>query len=197
MFKNMYLVLTFLGFTTGLMNSAEMAIEPKQDVSEQDLVIQEMQEQDIEAIKALFQKSPDIGSYTFMNADFSRYLKKESRSKVYLCKNRRKEEVCAFLCAVNQDKAFYVRGLGVDKDYRRLGIATKLLQYAYDFAEQNNYDKLTINAGYEKARKCYDKFGFRLDSATGDLTISFMKPANKKYKMSNFEKKLLKANPFL
>jgi ribosomal protein S18 acetylase RimI-like enzyme len=174
MFKNMYLVLTFLGFTTGLMNSAEVAMEVKQDVTEQDLFIQEMQQQDIEAIKALFQKSPDIGTYTGMGSDFSFYLN-NSGYKIYVCKNIKTEEICGFLFAVNCGTSFYVRALGVDKDYRRLGVATKLLKYAYGFAEQNDYKSLIILASNEKAAKCYEKFGFVLDSATGYLTILFMK----------------------
>ncbi len=174
MLKNMYVVFVLLGFNAGLMQGAELLIEKQQKVLEQDLVVQEMQDQDINAIKKLFQKCSDIPSYTGISSDFSFYFNKDSY-KVYLCKNKTTEQVVGFLLAVHYGDSFYVRALGVDTDYRRFGIATKLLKYAYGFAERNNYNKLTILSSNEKAQKCYEKFGFKLDSSTGYLTISFMK----------------------
>jgi ribosomal protein S18 acetylase RimI-like enzyme len=174
MSKNMYVFFVLIGCSIGLMHGAEGIIDPKQEVLEQDLVVQEMEYADIDNIIKLFQKSSDIGSYTGISSDFSHYLHKDGY-KVYLCKNKKAEDVYGFLLAVHQGDSFYVRALGVDKDCRRLGIATKLLKSAYGFAEQNNYNKLTIQASNENAKKCYEKFGFKIDSLTGCLTISFMK----------------------
>jgi len=164
--KNIYNLLICFFITTSLQASSE-----KIHITEQDLMIQEMQSDDIEKIKKLFEKSPDIGSYTNASSDFSGYLNQSSIYKVYLCKNKVNGDLYGFLLAINYKDSFYVRALGVDKDYRRFGIATKLLKAAYEFAQQEKLPKITIQASNDKAKNCYIKFGFKHDSLTGCLAI--------------------------
>lgn len=160
------------GLSCGLVYADDAANKQAQAIAESDLVIQEMQRQDLGAVTALFERNSDISLHTSIDSDFSKYLGK-NRYTVYLCKHATKDEIYGFVVAIQKETSLYIRALGVDKDCRRFGIATKLLKQVYDLAKNKISLYLTIIASNENARKCYEKFGFKDNPSTGCLTISF------------------------
>lgn len=138
-----------------------------------DFVIQEMKSEDKDCMKDLFDASPDINSYTGIQYNSKEFYISVGHYTLYVCKYVKTGKIVGFLIGENFSEYFYVRALGVDKDYRRFGIATKLLTAAYEFAQKNNYPSMTISASNNIAKKCYEKFGFITNSSTGLLTINF------------------------
>lgn len=57
--------------------------------------------------------------------------------------------------------------VGVKEDYRRHGIATKMLDYAFDICKKRNCKKVELwsNNVRTAAHACYYNYGFELDDA--------------------------------
>ena len=67
---------------------------------------------------------------------------------------------------VDQLKPFItVWNLSVKREYRRKGIATKILEYVYEFAKKSNCDFIAFQADAKNviAQKLYDKLGYIRD----------------------------------
>lgn len=74
------------------------------------------------------------------------------------------------------DSCLYLDDFCVDKNYRQMKIGTKLIEYATNFAKQNNYNKLKlhVDTNNDVAKKFYNKFNF-LPVKTKDNRIEMIK----------------------
>jgi len=80
------------------------------------------------------------------------------------------------------DSYLYLDDFCVDKNYRKMKVGTKLIEYAINFSKQNNYDKLRLHVDVNNdiAQKFYSKFNF-LPIKRKDNRIEMIKEINKKY----------------
>lgn len=140
-------------------------------------LVQEVENSDLSEISTLFDNNPDISQYTGINVyDFNDYFKlKKNQTKMYICRDTLNQKIVGFLISYQMPNSYYVRAIGVDKDYRRYGVATRLLQAVYSYANQNDYLHITIHASNENAEKCYKKFGFKENVLAGYLAMDFIK----------------------
>lgn len=151
---------------------SDILVESSTVLLNQEVIIKEMQPSDREQLENLLIKCADISAQTGIYVDdLSFYLSRRSDYLVYVCKDKKHSNLCAFLIAEKCWHHIYIKALGVDKDYRRFGIATKLLKRIYDFAQGNSYEYLSIFASNNAAKKCYEKFGFTLDGSKGSLIV--------------------------
>lgn len=140
---------------------------------------------------------PDIRSETIMDFDWcmNRFKRDPKRQKVFVAKTATEQpEVCGVLMCDykadgqykrisryrdwkdgimrenKQDDAVEFSTLGVHKDYRRQGVATKLMQAAQDEckAQGISYLSLFVYSTAKEAIKAYEKFGFVMPSKIYD-----------------------------
>ena len=69
-----------------------------------------------------------------------------------------------------------IDAIGVLEEYRNQGIGTKLLEFIKEYAVNNGYTniRLTVTEENEKARRLYEKVGFKVKN------ISYSMPLDKK-----------------
>jgi ribosomal protein S18 acetylase RimI-like enzyme len=132
--------------------------------------IEKFQSEDMDQCMLFFDKSSDIALLTAINQDsFLDYARLSERYIIFVCKKCEilDKKVVGFLLAdktANRaSQRLLVRALGIDSDYRRLGLATKLLEQAEDFARKNNYQGMSLYASNDGAKSCYERFGFSID----------------------------------
>ncbi len=168
MIKKTYFIWVFLNIV--YMN--QHLIASKQNEFADAVIIEELQFDHLEKIKILFDNNPDIPYYTSISFDYISYhIRHPDSTRNYVYKDIKNEYICGFLLSSISLGEFYIRALGVDKDYRRLGLATKLLKEAYGFAQQTDFKKMTIRTNNLNALKCYQKFGFKLDDDRSDSNL--------------------------
>lgn len=140
--------------------------------SSNNLMIRELERSDFDKMQKLFEDNSDISSLTGMASySITAYFGIKS-TKVYVCVDLLSEKIVGFALAYESGASFYIRALGVDKDYRRFGVATKLLKEIYGFvSDQNSCKQLSIHASNDNAKKCYEKFGFKYDALIGALVL--------------------------
>ena len=108
---------------------------------------------------------------------FKRFITKSLNSDniaVYVALN--KKDIIGFVCIeINKAKAGHQEGwitdLGVEKQFRRYGVAKKLLATAYSFGNKNKVKHFFIESGYANhgAHAVFKKEGFK------PLNIIFIK----------------------
>ncbi len=116
----------------------------------------EAEVQDLIEISKLEQSSMlpnQINEQAFKNSILSK------NHKLYVAKLA--GEVIGFVCLELTDEV-NIENIVVAKSYRNYGIGTKMLEFAYDFAKQNNFNALSLEVSENNitAYLLYKKFGF-------------------------------------
>jgi ribosomal protein S18 acetylase RimI-like enzyme len=57
----------------------------------------------------------------------------------------------------------YIQNICVDEDYRGMGIGSSLIEYFFQYAQNNNYSSVFLDVGIknESAKRLYEKKGFK------------------------------------
>jgi ribosomal protein S18 acetylase RimI-like enzyme len=89
-------------------------------------------------------------------------------SEVYFFRQRRyfatlRQQIVGVFAFEDRARVLYISNLSVSPFYRRIGVATYLLNHAVIFARQLNESalELSVNKANSPALKLYKKYGFR------------------------------------
>ena len=86
--------------------------------------------------------------------------------------------IILFYCNNYDTKDAYITLLAVRKEYRRMHIASMLLEKSIDFVRMQNMKTVSIHTNNEHAKDCYVKTGFHVVEMTevsGTLTRYFLR----------------------
>ncbi len=123
-------------------------------------------------IEYLFEDSSDISLQTGISTkydNFPDFFLLEEYYKVFICEDLSNNKIIGFLIVQTSEEdrkshnnTLYVKALGVNGNYRRLGIANQLLEFAEYFAKQNAYRGLSLSVLERNygAIQLYEKSGF-------------------------------------
>jgi len=89
-----------------------------------------------------------------MGKDFMKVLKFFNMMKLFISSRKIKE-----LDDFSDVDGYYVQAVCVDEDYRKMGIASKLLEYCFNKQKENLY--LDVEADNYNAIALYNKYGFK------------------------------------
>lgn len=87
---------------------------------------------------------------------------------------RKSDQVVAIMVVKkNSPASLEIKNIAVDPKFENQGIATKLLNYALDFAKGHHYQQVQIGTGSTSFKQLYlyQKVGFRISSIRSDFFI--------------------------
>lgn len=111
-----------------------------------------------ECIKVIFDENEIIGMLIYYTYD------KKSKSHFNSLRLMIVDILDYFvLCDIKKDD-FYIAEIAVDKKYRSKGYGTKILKEILEYAKNNNYNRVILDADFRntKAKSLYEKLGFKV-----------------------------------
>jgi ribosomal-protein-alanine N-acetyltransferase len=70
-------------------------------------------------------------------------------------------ELAGYLICSRYHTVWHLMNLAVDLDYRRLGVASRVIEHLFDVAGENERYTLEVRISNTEAIKMYESFGFR------------------------------------
>lgn len=124
--------------------------------------------------------SEDFTPSLIERLDINEYFKKLKTHASYSIayKDDRVAAIILFYCNNYDTKDAYITLLAVRKEYRRMHIASMLLEKSIDFVRMQNMKTVSIHTNNEHAKDCYVKTGFHVVEMTevsGTLTRYFLR----------------------
>ena len=104
---------------------------------------------------------PSLTDRLDINEYFEKLKTYASYSIAY--KDNRVAGIVLFYCNNYDTKSAYITLLAVRKEYRRMHIASMLLERTIEFVRMENMETVSIHTNNEYAKDCYVKTGFHIE----------------------------------
>lgn len=118
----------------------------------------------LEDIPSIHRMEKDIFPFAWQEEDFVYEISENPFSSIYILENDK--ELIGYIGVWDLLDQIQITTIAVKEEYRKLGYASKLLQYCIDLSDQKGYQmmSLEVRISNKKAIALYQKYNFEIQA---------------------------------